>query len=293
MIKGSEGIVLAADSRVTLFNRLPADPATPNQAILVPANFDNATKLLVVGGQPFVGAVTYGLGAFMTAQGPRTMYSFIPEFEEELNKQKVQRLSVADFAKRLSDFFARQWTTLVNRPANPGEEINFLVAGYDDGAAYGKGFLFQIPNQPDPAEQNAGAGQFGITWGGQSDVVFRLLYGFTAELPAFIQRSLDLSPQQLTTLREKLQAFAPAIPYQFLPLPDCVSLAIFLIKSTIEFQTFTTTIRGVGGPVEVATVTRSGGLKRMSHGQVIRPFSRRDAEDTTLAEPRRHPAQDR
>jgi hypothetical protein len=265
LIKGSEGIVLAADSRVTLFNQFTPNPAIPNQAFLMPATFDNATKLLTVNGQDFVGAVTYGLGAFMTADGPRTMHSFIPEFEKTLYEENVARLSVLDFANRLSGFFLGQWDTLINRPPHPGEEIYFLVGGYDEGAAYGRGFQFQIPNSPAPIEQNAGAGQFGITWGGQSEVVFRLLYGFDAGLPQVVQEALKLSTEQAADLAPALQRFAPAIPYQFLPLPDCVNLAVFLIKSTIKFQTFTTTLRGVGGPVEAATVTRLGGLRRMRH----------------------------
>jgi hypothetical protein len=53
--------------------------------------------------------------------------------------------------------------------------------------------------------------------------------------------------------------FAAGIPFQFLPLQDCVDLAVFLIQSTISFQKYrTTVVRGVGGPVEVATVTRDG-----------------------------------
>jgi hypothetical protein len=161
-IKGPEGIVLAADSRVTLFNQLP-NPQSPGQTLIIPATFDNATKLLKVTEQDFVGAVTYGLGAMMTPDGPRTMQSFIPEFEEELKKSGVRRLSVQEFANKLSQFFLGRWNQLVNRPANPGDEISFLVGGYDNGSPYGRTFLFQIPTQPEPVEQNAGPGQFGIT----------------------------------------------------------------------------------------------------------------------------------
>ncbi len=270
MIKGSEGIVLAADSRVTLFNQLPPNPAMANQVVVIPANFDNATKLLRVLGQKDVGAVTYGLGAFITPDGPRTMHSFIPEFEEELKGAGVGRLSVGDFAQRLSEFFLNKWNTLVNRPANAGENINFLVGGYDDGAAYGRGFAFDIPNQPVPVEQNPGPGQFGITWGGQYDLVCRLLNGFDMELPGLVQSTLGLNATQAATVGKAMQErFAAGIPYQFLPLQDCVNLAIFLIRSTITFQTFrTTTVRGVGGHVEVATVTRGVGLHHISQKEI-------------------------
>ena len=84
-IKGPEGLVLAADSRVTLFNQWrPPAPASP---MLAPASFDNATKLLSFGsasGKPSYGAaVTYRARA-IGQQQPRTAHSFIPELENEL-----------------------------------------------------------------------------------------------------------------------------------------------------------------------------------------------------------------
>ena len=78
--KGPEGIVLAADSRVTLTGQ------RPNSNVLVEAHYDNATKLLKVRGQDFVGAVTYGLGALGDRE-PRTAHSYLPEFESELEKK--------------------------------------------------------------------------------------------------------------------------------------------------------------------------------------------------------------
>jgi hypothetical protein len=268
-IKGPEGIVLAADSRVTLFNQLP-NPQSPGQTLIIPATFDNATKLLKVTDQNSVGAVTYGLGAMMTPDGPRTMQSFIPEFEEELKKSGVDKLLVQDFAERLSQFFLGRWDQLVNRPANPGDEISFLVGGYDEGLPYGRTFLFQIPTRPIPTEQNAGPGQFGITWGGQHDLVYRLLYGFDIALPNLLQSHLKLTNEQLENLSEQMRIqFAAGIPFQFLPLQDCVDLAVFLIRSTINFQRFRTSIRGVGGPIEVATVTRAKGFKFVAQKQII------------------------
>ena len=80
-IKGPEGIVLAADSRVTLFNQIQPPPPAP--AMLIPASFDNATKLLSVrsGEKSYVAAVTYGAGAIGPPQQPRTAHSFLPELD--------------------------------------------------------------------------------------------------------------------------------------------------------------------------------------------------------------------
>ena len=65
--KGPEGIVLAADSRVTLTAEMERDDGR----MMLPSTFDNATKLLQITGQDYVGAITYGLGA-IGQQEPRT-----------------------------------------------------------------------------------------------------------------------------------------------------------------------------------------------------------------------------
>jgi len=58
VFKGTEGVVLAADSRVTLPFQVPGTQ------LVTSAHFDNATKLLKVGNQQHVAAVTFGLGTF-------------------------------------------------------------------------------------------------------------------------------------------------------------------------------------------------------------------------------------
>jgi hypothetical protein len=90
--KGTEGLVLAADSRVTLTTQVTGKPpqGMREQTLLLPATFDNATKLLKIEAQPHVGAVTYGLGA-LGMQQPRTAHSFMPEFEAELAKESDEK----------------------------------------------------------------------------------------------------------------------------------------------------------------------------------------------------------
>ncbi len=77
--KGLEGIVLAADSRVTLTTQMPSPLGPTGPIMLIPSTYDNATKLLKVRGQEHIGAVTYGVGAIGLAE-PRTAHSYIPEF---------------------------------------------------------------------------------------------------------------------------------------------------------------------------------------------------------------------
>jgi 20S proteasome alpha/beta subunit len=258
--KGPEGIVLAADSRVTLTATLP------NNQVL-PAYYDNATKLLKVGGQDYVGVVTYGQGAIGQVE-PRTAQSYVPEFEVELGQvaRPSNRLSVQEFAQRLSDFFLQRWQA-ANMPANADPMI-FLVAGFDEGAPYGRVFQISIPNIPAPVEQNVG--QFGITLGGQSEFVTRLLAGYDQRVPGLVAQNLGLTQPQTAALDQFLRAnLGTPIPYNFLPLQDCVDLAILLIRTTVATQAFTVGIRGVGGSIDVATITRIEGFQPIQTKRIV------------------------
>ncbi|HYY27230.1 MAG TPA: hypothetical protein VE860_04760 [Chthoniobacterales bacterium] len=104
VLHARNSVVLAADSRVTLFAGVP-NPAS-GQQIAVPATFDNASKMLRVKGQDFIGAITYGAGALGTAE-PRTASSYMPEFEAELASE--ERMTVEAFAEKLGAFFQKQW----------------------------------------------------------------------------------------------------------------------------------------------------------------------------------------
>jgi hypothetical protein len=256
--KGPEGIVLAADSRVTL-------TATRADGMMLPATYDNATKLLKVAGQDHVAAVTYGQGAIGTNQ-PRTASSFLPEFETDLRAEETGRLSVEAFARSLSGFFVRQWE-VSGMPAD-ADAMVFLIGGYDADAPYGRVFRVSVPDQPAPIEMNEGE-LFGVTWGGQLQSATRLLTGFDPQLPALVAEYLALEPQRAVELSEHLrQTLGLPIPYQFLPLQDCVDLAVLLIRTTAQLQAFLVDIRGVGGEIDVATITRTEGFRPLHQKEV-------------------------
>ena len=59
------------------------------------------------------------------------------------------------------------------------------------------------------------------------------------------------------------------IPYQFLPLQDCVDLSIFLIRTTIKLQTWLVGVRGVGGAIDVATITRIEGFRAIQQKRIV------------------------
>jgi hypothetical protein len=257
--KGPEGIVLAADSRLTL--QMPQ----PGGTVVIPAFFDNATKMLTLKEQEFIGILTSGAGAIGQTE-PRSAYGYLPELEEQLAAScGEKRATVEKIATDVGDFYGAQWTSAkmpsdAGQPGSKFQPMQFLVAGFDDGDAYGRIFKVSVPNAPAPEELIKGT--FGITFDGQGEMVSRLLAGFDPAVVTTAKDYLKLTQQQEGELRQKLtDRLKLSIPYQFLPLQDCVDLCAFLVNMTSALQGWTTGLRGVGGDVDVATITRTEGFR--------------------------------
>jgi hypothetical protein len=254
--KAAEGIVLAADSRVTILAQ------RPGMSVAIAAFYDNATKLLKANGQDYVAAITYGAGALGTT-APRTAGSFLPEFESELG---TERLLVEEFARRLGVFFKSQWDAS-SMPVG-ADPMVFLVGGFDEGAAYGRVFEVSVPGAIAPVERNPGE-SFGLTWGGQVQTVTRLILGHDPDLPRMIVDYLGADPSRIAEVQTLFaQNLGLPIPYQFLPLQDCVDLAILIVRTTTQLQSFLVDIRGVGGRVDVATITRTEGFRAVQQKEI-------------------------
>ena len=256
--------MLAVDSRVTL------NVQAPGQPFPVPAFYDHARKLLRVAGQDHIGVITYGMGVLGQAE-PRTAHSFLPDLERDLQGEK--RLTVGEFSQRLSRFFLAKWNQLMPAEAAAGGDMVFLIAGYDPDEPYGRVYEVFIPSQPAPKETQAG--QFGLTWGGQREIVDRILQGVDPRLPSLLSQFIpNLSVPEQQTIYDQLKSnLSLPIPYPFLPLQDCVNLSTLLIQTTAQLQTWVVGVRGVGGPVDVATITRTEGFREI---QVKKIVSRED-----------------
>jgi hypothetical protein len=266
VFKGPEGIVLAADSRVTLTVPVPGGmiPGTKTPGVMA-AFFDNATKMLSIQGQPYVGIVTSGVGAIGQRE-PRTAHGYVPEFEAQLARECPERTNIVDIATELGKFYQDQWAK-AGMPKTAGLSMQFLVAGFDPGAPYGRVFKIVVPDAPAPVEQVAN--DFGITVDGQNELVGRLLHGADPRAAQIAKDSLSLDDSQVKELDQKWrEGLSLPIPFQFLPLQDCVDLCAFLVNMTSAVQSWTTGLRGVGGDVDVATITRTEGFRAIKQKKI-------------------------
>ncbi len=248
IVKCPEGLVLAAESRVTINANTPLGP--------VHNNFDNAKKLLAFSGpHKYIGAITYGLGSLNL----RTAQSFMPEFESSL---PANRISVEGFANLMSNFFMEQWKA--EKMPKPDQFKNspmvFLVAGFDENEPYGKVYEFHIPNNPMPKVIRE-TKDFGVNWGGQRELVDRLIKGYDERIISVVQQELNLDPTKMAEIVQKLVPFQLQIPIQIMALQDCVNLASYILKTTIRGQELTLGVRGCGGNIDLAVITRTEGIE--------------------------------
>lgn len=267
VFKGSDGLALAVDSRITLCTRPLGGEAHYS-------HFDNATKLLSFKEQPHVGVVAYGTAAI--GNPPRTIHGFIPEFEARLHDKYAQsaprpidRGTVADIAAELGDFYAQQWKdAAMPAPGGGVEPITFLVAGFDKDEPYGRIYEVSVPNATSPTEKNQGTA-FGLLWGGMGDMAHRIFNGTDPRALKIAKDHLKLTDQQTQELAQKwANELSLPVPYQFLPLQDCIDLSAFLVNLTSAVQTWTVGIQGVGGAVDVGIITRTDGFKAIRQKRI-------------------------
>jgi hypothetical protein len=87
-------------------------------------------------------------------------------------------------------------------------------------------------------------------------------------LPELLKKNLNFTPDQSAKFDMYIKQFQIGIPLQVLALQDCVDLACFFIRTTMDTQKFTVGLRGVGGAIDVAIIKRNQNLQFIQRKQV-------------------------
>jgi len=260
VLKVPEGLVLAAESRVTV----KADDKFGKKYI---GNYDTATKLLSFKTQKYIGALVYGDEPII---GKKAVSQYIPEFESKPELQ-LKRLSVEDFAKKLQDFFAEKREKKAHAQQKEKGDINFLVAGFNEGEEYGRVYWVGIPSKPNVEPMSLMTNVCTYFPAGQLEIVQRLLKGYDPKLLDILASKFNFNEQVINVLQAELGKLEQQlmIPFGLLSLQDSVKLAEFLIKTTINVQRFAVSTRGCGGAIDICTITVWEGLRHIQRKDII------------------------
>jgi hypothetical protein len=256
-MKVNDGIVLASDSAATIMGCLP------NGTAGVINIYENANKVFnLYKGLP-IGAITWGSGSI----GPSSISSLAKDFRDLVvrdEKDAINRdnYTIEDIAKKFKNFiydkhYSKEFKDWKEKPA-----LGFMIVGYSSHQPLAEEWKIDIMggncNGPYIMRQQ---GEVGITWNGEIEAINRLYLGFSTQLPLVLKKA-GLDDSKITDIinlcRNNL-----TVPMVMPPMPiqDAIDLAIYLVETTIRFARFAPGAPTVGGPIEVAAITKHEGFK--------------------------------
>jgi len=251
-INVNDGVVLASDSASSLVVS-DDDGNTSVQNI-----YNNADKIYnLYKGLP-IGAMTWGAGSIGTASIATLAKDFRKALMQDDGFDKDQ-YTVEDAALRFKQFFYDERYVAAYQAWTSKPSTGFLIAGYSSGSQLAETWKLEIDVNGDcigPYIIN-----YSITWDGQPDAIQRLLLGFDSRLEQVLRGNGldDTAVDQI--MNTCMQIFPVQVAVNPMPIQDAIDLARFLVEATINFSRFTPGAPTVGGPVEIAAITKHENFK--------------------------------
>ncbi len=260
-IKVNDGIVLAADSASTMIG---VDEHSKPTVINI---YDNANKIFNLRKGLSIGAITWGTGSI----GHASISTLAKDFREAITNEKTEdsidfdkdKFTIEEVAIKFKDFiFDKYEKGFKNLSNNDKPDLGFMIVGYSAGRPLAEEYRIDIAkgecNGPTLVRSED---LTGITWNGLIDAISRLYKGHSALLRSVLTKSGlkdDMSDRIINLCNSELQVqmVTPAMPIQ-----DAIDLAIFLVDATANFSKFAPGATTVGGPIEVATITKYEGFR--------------------------------
>lgn len=236
-----EGIVLSADSRQTYMNLASATRI----------GTDNANKLFKLSKK--IGVVIAGRAFALDDKGQlKSLGWFIEQFQKEVIK-KTNPPSIKIVAENLIKYFQDKKL----------DNISFIVAGYGEDET-GKAYLCNVPGEViEGLSRDTSYG--GFLRIGQQDVVSRIMNGWAPELFEidFIKKAQDDG----VDIGVEMNKAQYNVNWGTITMQDAVDFCLLMTQITESIQRFSDGtilhpggIPGVGGPVDIATITLADGF---------------------------------
>jgi hypothetical protein len=219
-----EGIVMASDSRLTLY---AAQQQAQSPVRMIVGHSDSNYRTFLAPNN--VGISTYGAADVQGVPITSSIETFI---REQLMRHSKE---VDEVATLLVKYFAR-----MKAPADTG----FHVAGYKTLGNQRVQQVWQVNLKTEEIKLVNANNTQGATWGGEADILARLLQ------PVWVK---DAEEQY-----QPLPAYS--IPWQFFTLQDGVDFAVYALRTTIDSLRFLPRPKTVGGPIDVLVIKPDNAL---------------------------------
>lgn len=220
-----EGIVMAADSRLTLTIPKQTQGQGGVQQLVSVTSSDSARNVFLADA---VGIATYGIAGINGVPLAGFIDSFIAEIVRGKGCTPVQ------IANELLGYFKKLGVKQVT---------HFHVAGYAKADGSFVQYVLHVDLDKQCVAQINPLNLQGANWGGEADVLQRLLnqVALTGATVA------DLTP---------IPFFG--VPFEYFTLQDAIDFAVYGIRSTIDTLRFQMREKPVGGPIDVLVLRPDG-----------------------------------
>jgi hypothetical protein len=259
----NEGVVLASDSATTL---LGAPVGGKRDVINV---YESASKVFNLYKALPIGGYTFGAGNINDA----SISTLAKDFRSTLMAGKpigptrwqfkpkgytIEEVAIAARQFLYEDRYLPVYGTGTDKP-----ELGFNVAGYSSGSDHAEVWAIAVDSTgacaaPTPVRK---ANETGLAWAGQPEAISRLVIGIATGLPDSLAKigvpAADV-PAAIAVIKNDLEI--PVVP-PAMPIQDVIELARFLVHATVMFTKFAPGPSTVGGPIEIATITKHEGFK--------------------------------
>jgi len=215
-----EGIVMAADSRLTL--KYPRTVAGQPPHTVSVTSSDSARKLFLTSDR--IGISAYGDAAVNGAPIAGVIESFIVE------KLRGNPLPPKETGEALLAYFANIGVSQASR---------FHVAGYRAAGDTLEPEIVSVDLNAKTVSQLNTLGQQGASWGGEIDVFQRLVNDVALVNPGGAHTPIP----------------SFGVPFQFFTLQDAIDFANYAMRATIDTMRFQAREKTVGGPVDIIVIT--------------------------------------
>lgn len=260
-VKVYDGIVLAADSATAL----PLFDTTVTPLVLTGYQvWNNGDKVFHLHRDLPIGMATWGGGEIDSAS--------IAALAKDLRRRLMgkdpsktdwgldpAKYTIQEVANRVVELMHGELYS--NTPASNAQFIGFFVAGYSAGARHSELWeigLEDVTRTPTPI-QVGGPSDYGWYVQAQPEAVARLFNGYSPSLLPEVKAAIPPGSHQAVEdlfLKEGRFAVHAAMPFA-----DAIAFAKFCVETTEGFVRFTPGADLVGGPVDVAAISKHEGFK--------------------------------
>lgn len=245
-------LVLASDSATT------QQLATTKGDLRTSSIWNSADKIVNLRKTWPIGVMTFGRATF----AGRSVATHLKDLRRTLSGRgdggdplDGQTLAISNVAEAVRAHFRPLFD------AEKDDVLGFLVGGF--GASEQSPELWQVlvGEDGDDVTQLAQPGESGIFHQGATDALTRLVDGAGQGLGSALV-NLGVPPEQAETAADDIRSML-SVPWAWsgMPLGETIDLARFLVNTTINFVRFSPGDAIVGGPVELAALTKHEGFK--------------------------------